>query len=157
MPGEALFVKVDDQLRALHSAQLRRDQHGFVAVLPLDQEGQFAVDVGGADDLVGVEPAVERILFVAVLCALVLGLSLVIRMFVIVIRLLTLRVVFLGLLFTNLLLLGFFWLLYWWRIILGRVVGLSLLLLAPTFFVFLGAHGGPVGARAEASLFCGCG
>lgn len=149
MPGEALFVEVDDELRAFHSAELRWDQHGFVAVLPLDQEGELAVDVGGADDLVRVEPAVERVLF-AVLCALVLALSLVVRMFVVMIRLLALRVVFLGLFFANLLLLRLFRLLR--LLILGSVVGLSFLFLASAFIVFLGAHGGSVGAAAEATF-----
>lgn len=148
VPGETLFVEVDDELRALHAAQLRRDKHGLVAVFPLNQEGQLTVDVGGPDDLVWVESAVERILFVF-FRAFVLAVSLVVRMFVIMIRLFALRVFFLGFFFTSLLFLRLFWCL-----ILGRVVGLSLLLLAHAVIILLRAHGRPIGAVAETSFLC---
>lgn len=67
VPSEALFVEINNQLGALLSGELRWNQHCFVAVLPLNQESQLSANVSCSDDLVRLQPAVERILVFAVL------------------------------------------------------------------------------------------
>lgn len=52
VPCETLFVEVKDQLRNFGSSELVWNQHGFVAILPLNEKSQRSVNVGGSDDLV---------------------------------------------------------------------------------------------------------
>ncbi|CAN8022356.1 unnamed protein product [Ixodes persulcatus] len=59
VPGQAFFVKPYDDLRATYVGDARGHDVGFVAVLPLDQEHELAGRVGGADDAIGVQAAVE--------------------------------------------------------------------------------------------------
>lgn len=59
VPGESLLVEVDDELRTLLAGQLRRNEHGLVAVLPLNEESELPLDVSGADDLLRLESVVE--------------------------------------------------------------------------------------------------
>ena len=59
VPGEALLVELDDGLRALDVGLPRRHQVGLVRPLPLDEEHELAGGVGGADDALRVEAAVE--------------------------------------------------------------------------------------------------
>ena len=59
MPGEPLLVELDDGLRALDVGLPRRHQVRLVRPLPLDEEHELAGGVGGADDALRVEAAVE--------------------------------------------------------------------------------------------------
>uniref|UniRef100_A0A6B0V2K5 Uncharacterized protein n=1 Tax=Ixodes ricinus TaxID=34613 RepID=A0A6B0V2K5_IXORI len=59
VPGQAFFVKPYDDLRAADVGDAGGHDVRLVAVLPLDQEHELARRVGGADDAIGVQAAVE--------------------------------------------------------------------------------------------------
>ncbi len=59
MPGEPLLVELDDGLRALCVGLPGGHQVGLVASLPLDEEHELPGGVGGADDALGLQVAVE--------------------------------------------------------------------------------------------------
>ncbi len=59
MPGEPLLVELDDGLRAPHIGLAGGHEIGLVASLPLDQEHELARGVGGSDDALGIQVAVE--------------------------------------------------------------------------------------------------
>ncbi len=66
MPCESLLVELDDRLRTLCVGLPGRDQVRLVAALPLDEEHELAGAVGGADDALGLQAAVEPARAVAV-------------------------------------------------------------------------------------------
>lgn len=154
VPGESLFVKVDDQLRTLLACELRWDQHGLVAVLPLNQKCELAFYVSGADDLLRFEATVEwRLVLAALFLRIVFVLFVGMLGFIVVIALLaTRRFIFLRLL-------SFFFFFFF----LGRLgvifrIGFRLAFLVRILswwiIVLLGAYGGSlVGTVADATFF----
>ena len=74
VPGEPLFVKLDDRLRAFHIRLSRRNKIGLVRSLPFDEEHQFPRRVGGANDPFGIQVPVESSWTIVIGLPLLLGL-----------------------------------------------------------------------------------